>query len=145
MTTYKLNTHVHAVETDATGARTGREKVFGPDDDLNRPENEWALAAITNPDVWEGAKPPRREPPKATATDNNEVAQLKARIAELEREKAAGGDGAGGNGPVPPRRGSGSSAQAWREYATSVGVEVDPEASREDVIAALEKAGKPTE
>jgi hypothetical protein len=135
---YKLNTFVHAVEVDASGARTGRDKVFGPDDDLNKPENAWALAAITNPDVWDGAKPPRREPPAATGA-GEEIAQLKARIAELE---AAGGPSQSG---IPPRGGSGSSAQAWREYATGVGVEVDPEASREDVIAALEKAGKPTE
>jgi hypothetical protein len=46
---------------------------------------------------------------------------------------------------VPPRGGPGSGAPAWRSYARSIGVEVADDASREDVIEALEDAGKPTE
>jgi hypothetical protein len=86
MSDYRLNTSVHAVELDANGALTGREAVFGPDSDINAPENEWALAAITNPDVWEGEAPPKQDPP--AAAESGEVAALKARIAQLEAEKA---------------------------------------------------------
>lgn len=85
---YKLNTHVHAVEVDAAGVRTGREGVFGPDSDLSTPENEWALAAISNPDVWADGKVPDRKP-APPAHEDDEVAKLRARIAELEAEKAA--------------------------------------------------------
>lgn len=46
---------------------------------------------------------------------------------------------------MPPKRGPGSGATAWREYASSKGVEVPADAPRDDVIAALDKAGVPTE
>lgn len=46
---------------------------------------------------------------------------------------------------APPKAGPGSSAEAWRTYAAGVGVEVEADASRDDVIAALKAAGKPTE
>ena len=136
MSDYKLNTYVHAVEVDAKGARTGREAVFGPDSDMNAPENEWALAAITNPDVWEGDVPARKDPPPAT----DEVAALKARIAELEAAQKP----AEGKASVPPRSGAGSGADAWRAYAESLGAEVSEGATRDQIIAGLEAAGKPT-
>jgi hypothetical protein len=62
-----------------------------------------------------------------------------AREPEREPEKPAD------EPAVPPRGGPGSGAPAWRSYAASVGVDVPQEASREDVIEALEAAGKPTE
>lgn len=45
----------------------------------------------------------------------------------------------------PPKAGKGSGEDAWRTYADAVGVEVPADASRDDVIAAIETAGKPTE
>jgi len=50
----------------------------------------------------------------------------------------------GQDGP-PPKGGAGSGAPAWRAYAAKKGVEVAEDASREDVVAALEAAGVPTE
>lgn len=47
-------------------------------------------------------------------------------------------------GAVPPRSGAGSARDAWAVYAANNGVEVDAEASREDIIAALDTAGVPT-
>lgn len=48
--------------------------------------------------------------------------------------------------PTPPAQGGpGSGAEAWRNYAAKVGVDVPQDASRDDVITALEAAGKPTE
>lgn len=144
---YQLNTYVHAVEVDASGARTGREQVFGPDDDLNAEKNAWALDAITNRDVWAGRKPPLREPapaPETTATPADlagELAALRAQIAELQAGRQTQDSG---EPKPPPTRGTGSGGEEWRAYARSVGVEVAEDASRDDVIAALAAAGKPT-
>jgi hypothetical protein len=45
-----------------------------------------------------------------------------------------------GAGPGrPPEHGAGASAQAWREYARSVGIAVSDDATRGDVIAAVQK------
>jgi hypothetical protein len=143
--------------------------MFGPGDDLP----DWVLSAINNPDVWDGAVPPRLPEPEPVvaagqgAADEvvrlhariaelqsaaQEVDLLRARIAELEAAAALAGPTAGaddGTEPesataIPPRGGPGSGAPEWRDYARSRGVEVSDDASREDVIAALEAAGKPT-
>lgn len=45
----------------------------------------------------------------------------------------------------PPRGGAGSGADAWRTYASAVGVDVPEDADRETVIAALEAGGVRTE
>jgi hypothetical protein len=139
---YRLNAYVHAVEYDDKGGRTGREQVFGPDDNLSAPENEWALTAISNPDVWVDGNAPKRKP-APPVRENDEVARLKARVAELEQEKATAGQSV--EAKAPARSGPGSGADKWRAYAAAQGVEVDLDASRDDVIAALHEAGKPTE
>lgn len=46
---------------------------------------------------------------------------------------------------VPPRAGKGSGKEAWAAYAEANGVEVDADASRDDIIAACEAAGVPVE
>jgi hypothetical protein len=43
----------------------------------------------------------------------------------------------------PPQAGPGSSGEAWRAYAASVGVEVPTDAKRDDVIDLIRMAGKP--
>ena len=110
----KLNTYVHVVELDGEG----RSATFGPADDLP----EWAIAAISNPDVWDG-RPADQAPAVALAGDSTPPV------------RPAG---------IPPRGGAGSGAPAWREYAASKGVEVAADASREDCITALDAAGVPT-
>ncbi|MEU1240049.1 hypothetical protein ABZ388_06790 [Micromonospora parva] len=117
----KLNTYVHAVEVavDDKGNRSvARSATFGPDDDMSKSENAWAVKAITNPDVWEGG--PSEQ---ASAPAEPVVAQ---------------------DGP-PPKGGAGSGAPAWREYAAKNNVEVAEDASREDVVEALTAAGVRTE
>lgn len=42
--------------------------------------------------------------------------------------------------PEPPRGGAGSGVEAWREYATNTGVEFDADATRDDIIAAVDLA-----
>ena len=52
---------------------------------------------------------------------------------------------AGSDGPVPPpRSGKGSGQPAWLAYAREQGVNVDPDADRADIIAALDDADVPT-
>ncbi|HWU21556.1 MAG TPA: hypothetical protein VN088_08525 [Nocardioides sp.] len=46
---------------------------------------------------------------------------------------------------APPRSGRGSGTEAWASYAASNGVAVEDGASRDDIIAALDEAGVPTE
>ncbi|MDN4174729.1 hypothetical protein QWY28_17340 [Nocardioides sp. SOB77] len=48
-------------------------------------------------------------------------------------------------GAPPPRSGRGSGVDAWRAYAAAHDVDVDDDATREDVIDALDAAGVPTE
>lgn len=58
---------------------------------------------------------------------------LAKRMAEVERAKAA-------EIPEPPRGGSGSGVDAWRDYAALTGVEVDDDMNRDDIIAAVDLA-----
>lgn len=46
---------------------------------------------------------------------------------------------------VPPRSGKGSGLDAWTEYASTNGVQVKDDATRDDVIEAVKAAGVPTE
>jgi hypothetical protein len=56
---------------------------------------------------------------------------------ELESEEGSSG--------IPPKSGRGSGAKAWASYAQANGLDVDEDASKDDIIAALEAAGVPTE
>jgi len=44
---------------------------------------------------------------------------------------------------APPRNGAGSGLEAWKEYAGWAGVAIPDGATRDEVIATLEDAGKP--
>ncbi len=156
MTGWRLKTYVHAVEVDSAGIPTGRAGGFGPDDQVP----DWAVVAITNPDVWESegsreslpARPDAQHQAggRQPAADAGQIMALRSRIAELEAhiatlEAERGGDSKKTDtAQVPPMRGPGSSAAEWRAYAGKVGVDVADDASRDDVVAALEAAGKPT-
>lgn len=112
---------------------------------------EWAADLVG--DHLLDPKPIRRpkSAEQAPAINDDEVAALKARIAELEREKAGAATptpataGPGSvTAKVPPRSGPGSGAPEWRAYAAHLQVEVPASAGRDEVIAALDAAGKPT-
>ena len=127
----KLATFVHVADD------TGAMHVFGPDDKVPA----WAASKITNPMAWKGGK---------VADPADEITRLRARLAELEKGQAkeptpAPPDAKPAASGIPPKGGAGSGAPAWREYAVSKGVEVSADASRDDVIAALDAAGIPTE
>lgn len=46
-----------------------------------------------------------------------------------------------GDLPAPPKHGKGSSVDAWREHAEALGFDVSQDASREEIIAAVEAGG----
>lgn len=54
-------------------------------------------------------------------------------------------EGGSAEGTPPPKAGRGSSLEAWSAYAEAQGVNIDDDAKREDIIAACEAAGVPTE
>lgn len=106
-----------------------------------------------NPRVWgedDGQEEPTRPGPSETALAGDavlaELEAARARIAELEAAGSGSGSGSedDGDGP-PPKAGPGSGASAWVEYSKSKGVDVPADARRDDVIAALEKAGFATD
>lgn len=105
----KLNTFVHVVAIDADGAQ--QAGTFGPADELPG----WAAAAITNPDVWDG-EPPAAEPVPAAPAASGDLVE-------------------------PPRHGKGATTDAWRSFAGQLGwfEEIAPEASRDDIIAAVDE------
>lgn len=74
---------------------------------------------ITNPKAWSG---------KADAEDSG-----------------SSGSGSGSGNGIPPKGGAGSGVDAWKAYAGKLDVKVADDASRDDVIAAIEAAGHPTE
>jgi len=48
-------------------------------------------------------------------------------------------------GSIPPKAGAGSSKDAWRAYATEQGVDVEADATRDQIIQTVQDAGKPVD
>lgn len=97
----QLRTYVHLADEQ------GQTLVFGPASDVP----SWAVAKITNPDVWAEAPTP------AVEVDSREA------VAE------------------PPRGGPGASKDAWRNFAAYHQVTVPKQATRDDIIAACVAVG----
>lgn len=121
----RLNCYVYVTGPD------GGVHGFGPDSVLP----DWAKEKITNPHVWESLQ--------------TETVVTVARGGE----GGASDPGAGGaptgetaDGP-PPQGGAGASRQRWVDYAAprlnKLGIEIQADWKREDIIAACEKAGVP--
>lgn len=132
-----LKTFVHLLNPD-----TGQSEAFGPSSVLPA----WAIAMITNPKAW--AVPP--EPaPAATKTPAAKPVASTPESSTPDSSGTGNGNGAGtpaGDKPKPPpKSGAGSGRDAWAEYATGLGADVDPKATREQIIAAVAEAGHPTE
>lgn len=85
-----LNTYVHAVERDEQG-NPGRSQQFGPGDQVP----DWARAAITNPDVWDGEDDaPRQAEQLGRPAKAGPGSSLEAWHAYAEQEGVAVGKGA---------------------------------------------------
>lgn len=55
-------------------------------------------------------------------------------------DKKAGTDSgsSSGDNAEPPRGGEGATEEAWREYATGLGIEVPEDAGRDDIVALVD-------
>lgn len=95
---------------------SGASHVFGPHDDIPA----WAVERITNPKVWADAEAEDVAPPPAPADPPVGGAELSE----------------------PPRAGQGSGREAWAEYAAALGLEVADGDTRNDIIAAVDAAGR---
>ncbi|MEU3528826.1 hypothetical protein AB0E62_34095 [Streptomyces sp. NPDC038707] len=60
---------------------------------------------------------------------------------QQQARTAASDQTQGGEVTEPARSGKGSGVKEWRAYAEARGVTVDPDMSRDDIIAACERAG----
>ena len=99
---------------------------FGPDDEVP----DWAAKQMGD-HVWaNGGSDPDADAAARAAADADAKAKADA-------DAAASG--------IPARAGAGSSKEAWTEYAGSLNVDVAEAKTRDDIIAAIEAAGHPTE
>lgn len=96
---------------------------FGPHDDLP----DWAVRQM-GPHVFEGGKHPTGDYPGAKKKPEPDSG-------DLDREPGA----------IPPKNGKGSGRDNWAAYANDVEVNIPAAATREEIIAAIDAAGKPTE
>lgn len=71
---------------------------------------EWAVAQITNPKVWDGAGPPAAGP--------------------IPQQTV----------PRPPAAGPKATADAWRAYAVSLGLNVPEGAGRAEIIELVDRS-----
>lgn len=131
----QLKTYVHV-----TNPEDGRSVQFGPGQDLP----DWAVKAITNPDVWDGDAPKvagsAAEKTVSTPGADARIAELEAevkRLREAAQISATGPSSSGDADPIkePPRGGPGSSAEAWAKFVDEQGVEVPNGATAKDIQA----------
>jgi hypothetical protein len=84
---------------------------------------------IPNPAAWEGEPDPA---PKKRASRSSRSSSSSS--------NDSGSDG-GAEKSEPPRGGEGATADAWREYATGLGIEVPEDAGRDDIVALVDARG----
>lgn len=106
----------------------------------------WAAERITNPDVWASDGPdvgevPAPTPDSETDTDTDVVED---EIEPQEAPVATDGDDEDldaepdGVPARPPLAGKGSSRAAWAAYARSLGIQVDDDMGRDDIVDAVD-------
>lgn len=106
---------------------------FGPHDDVP----DWAAEQIRNPHAWASEQPgaaPGSPPAGAAATPPPADTTAPTSAGQAPATPTTSTE-------PPPRAGKGSGTAAWAAYARGNGVQVGPQDSREDIIAALEAAG----
>jgi hypothetical protein len=113
---------------------------FGPDSDVP----EWAAKRITNPKLWEGDRDDDSDdsddPGTAGGSDPADDG------AGSGQGSTDGGDGGQNLPEPPPKGGKGSGLEEWLIYASYFPqVSLPEDASREDVIDALDAEGIRTE
>lgn len=109
----------------------GQTHVFSPGDEV--PAD--LARRVSNPDVW-GDNAEVEETPEVPS-DSPPPPAVPAALAPDEVEES--------DSEIPPKSGPEGSRAAWAEYAESVGVTVTSTMKRNEIIAAVESAGHPTE
>lgn len=109
----------------------GQTHVFSPGDEV--PAD--LARRVSNPDVW-GDNAEVDETPEVPS-DSPPPPATPAPKAPVEVEES--------DSEIPPKSGPEGSRAAWAEYAESVGVTVTSTMKRNEIIAAVESAGHPTE
>lgn len=111
----RLGSYVHVVDDD------GHRHVFGPSSEVP----EWAAKKITNKRAWATAP----TFPAVTGTDPDGDGS------------GQGGDAVTGEVPArPPTSGKGSGVDVWRAHAEARGIAILENASRDDIVAKVDKA-----
>jgi hypothetical protein len=100
------------------------------------------VAKQVGPHVF-GEYPEQVDVAEAPVEDVKNAPASEGRDERLGQEAQSGGAPDDVVGSAPPKAGPGSGVDAWRTYAEANGVEVDEDASRTEVIDAVEKAGLP--
>lgn len=80
--------------------------------------------------------------PEQSVTTEGQAAAFRGETGE---DEGNGDESPQTDGGPPAKAGPGSARGKWLDYARSRGVQVDDDASREDIIGACESAGVPTE
>jgi len=138
-----LVTTVHVAD------KNGDNHIFGPGDNVPK----WAKEKITNPKAWA-----EETDEDAAAKAAEEKAEAEAKAAqeaadEAEKQAAEAKAAAAGNSPlpIPAKGGPKATAEAWAAYAVQeitargLNIEIPADATRTDIIEALQGAGIPTE
>lgn len=112
----------------------GQTHVFSPGDEV--PAD--LARRVSNPDVW-GDNAEVDETPEVPS-DTPPPPATPAPKAPVEDDDSHESDS-----EIPPKSGPEGSRAAWAEYAESVGVTVTSTMKRNEIIAAVESAGHPTE
>ena len=95
------------------------------------------VGRISNPNVWDGDVP-------AGAGSNVEALPMSPVLSGGSLQPGKPERVVTADGP-PPKGGPGSGRDAWAAYAGQHDVDVPADATREDIVAALEAADVPTE
>ena len=110
----------------------GQTHVFSPGDEV--PAD--LARRVSNPDVW-GDNAEVEEPPEVPSDSPPPPATPTAPVEDDDSHES--------DSEIPPKSGPEGSRAAWAEYAESVGVTVTSTMKRNEIIAAVESAGHPTE
>lgn len=102
----------------------------------------WAAKLITNPSAWGSDSAPTSEGESSSLpAGNTDPGQGTTETGGGSETDAQGGEDLIGDVP-PPKNGAGSGRDAWVAYANSKNVAFADDASRADIIAAVEAAAK---
>lgn len=101
-----------------------------------------------NPDVFAPSEDGPQPGDKVTVDDGSSEHDADETIDETlgdqqEGPSSPGDEGAAESEGPPPQSGAGSGKEAWAQYAARRSVSVSEDAGRDDIIAAVKKAGHP--